>query len=146
MRVQGKAHVPNIYMKLADPFPCARAFRTLLCGVSNKGRLHKLTCCYLTYLAQGVDADIIYSVGSKCTNLSTQQPFQNYSFDQSEAVRLTLSSSPQTQFCASQATVALLSLMPLIQMPMSRQRLSHSNCPVHSVSRESRRRSFVEVL
>ena len=41
MRVQVKAHVPNSYMKLADSFP-ARAFKTLLCIVSNKGRLQKI--------------------------------------------------------------------------------------------------------
>jgi hypothetical protein len=33
----------------------------------------------------GVDTEIIYSVGSDCTNLSTKQPMQNYSFDQAEA-------------------------------------------------------------
>ena len=38
-RLQAKAHVPNTDMKLADPFPCATKFKTLLCSVSNKGRL-----------------------------------------------------------------------------------------------------------
>ncbi|KAJ8375166.1 hypothetical protein SKAU_G00057460 [Synaphobranchus kaupii] len=85
LRVQGKAHVPNTYMKLGDPFPSAREFKTLVCSVSNKGRLQKLIRSYLTDLAQNVDAEIVYSVGSHCTNLSTQQPMQNYSFDQSEA-------------------------------------------------------------
>ncbi len=37
------------------------------------------------YLAKSVDTEIIYSVGSYCTNLSTEQLMQNYSFDQSEA-------------------------------------------------------------
>ena len=81
-------------MELGDPFPSARAFKTLLCSISNKGQLQKLT-----NLAQNVDAEIVYSVGPHCTNLSTQQ-------------------------------VALLSLMPLIPIPMSRQRSSHSSCPV----------------
>ncbi len=36
-------------------------------------------------VAQTADAEIIYSVGSQCTNLSTKQPMANYSFDQSEA-------------------------------------------------------------
>ena len=45
---------------------------------------HKL-CSHLTDLAHSADAEIIYSVGSHCTNLTTQQPMQNYSFDQSEA-------------------------------------------------------------
>ncbi|KAJ8333974.1 hypothetical protein SKAU_G00412930 [Synaphobranchus kaupii] len=85
LRVQGKAHVPNTYMKLGDPFPSAREFKTLLCSISNKGRLQKLICSYLTDLTQNVDAEIVYSVGSHCTNLSTLQPMQNYSFDQSEA-------------------------------------------------------------
>ena len=48
LRVHGKAHVPNIYMKLGDPFPSDRAFKMLLCSVSNKGQLQKLTCSYLT--------------------------------------------------------------------------------------------------
>ena len=69
-------------MKLGDPFPSATAFKTLLCSVSNKGRL---ICSYLTDLAQNVDVEIVYSVGSRCTNLSSQQPMQDYSFDQSEA-------------------------------------------------------------
>ncbi|CAL8328789.1 unnamed protein product [Merluccius merluccius] len=77
--------VPNTYIKLGDPFPSARAFKTLLCSVNNKGRLQKLICCYLIDLAQNVDAEIVFSVGSHCTNLSTRHPMQNYSFDQSEA-------------------------------------------------------------
>ena len=41
LRVQGKVHVPNTYMKLDDPFPSAKAFKTLLCSASNKARLQK---------------------------------------------------------------------------------------------------------
>jgi hypothetical protein len=85
LRVQGKAHVPNTYMKLHDPFPSAKAFNMLLCSTSNKGRLQQLICSYLTELAQSIVTEIVYSVGSHCTNLSTQQPMPNYSFDQSEA-------------------------------------------------------------
>jgi hypothetical protein len=85
LRVQGKEHIPNTYMKLSDTFPSAQAFKTLLCSVSNKGRLQTMICAYLTDLAESVDAEIIYSVGSLCTNLSTKQPMENYSFDQSEA-------------------------------------------------------------
>ena len=85
LRVQGKAHVPNTYMKLGDPFPSATAFKTLLCSVSNKGRLQKLICSYMADLTQNVHVEIIYSVGSHCTNLSSQQPMPDYSFDQSEA-------------------------------------------------------------
>jgi len=40
-----------------------------------------MICSYLTDVAP----QIIYSVGSHCTNLSTQQQMQYYSFDQSEA-------------------------------------------------------------
>ena len=47
--------------------------------------MQKLICSYLANLAQSVDAENIYSVGSHCTNLSTQQPMQYYSFDLSEA-------------------------------------------------------------
>lgn len=85
LRVQGKTYVPNTYMKLEDPFPSAKAFKTLLCSISNKGRLQKLICHYLTDLAQSLDIEIVYSVGPHCTNLSTQQQMENYSFRQSEA-------------------------------------------------------------
>ncbi len=78
LRVQGKACVPNIYMKLDDPFPSARAFKTLLCSVSNKGRLQKLVHSYLSDLSQ-------YSVGPHCTNISTKQSMLDCSFDHSEA-------------------------------------------------------------
>ena len=71
-------------MKLDNPFFSATAFKTLLCIFSNKGWLQELICSYLTNLAQNVNAGITYSVGSHCTNLSTQQPMQNYRFDQSE--------------------------------------------------------------
>ena len=59
LRVQGRAHVPNIYMKLGNPFSFAREFKTLLCSISNKGRLQKLICSYLTDLAQNVDPEIL---------------------------------------------------------------------------------------
>ena len=57
----------------------------LLCSVSNKGRLQKCICSYLTDLAQSIDGEINYLVDSHCANVSTQQLMQNYSFDQSEA-------------------------------------------------------------
>ena len=62
LRVHGKAHIPHTYMKLSDAFPSAQAFKTLLS--SNKRRLQKLLCDYLTDLAQRVDAEIIYPVGT----------------------------------------------------------------------------------
>ena len=85
LRVQGNTHAPNIYMKLGDPFPSARAFSMLLCSISIKRWLQNLICRYLTDLAPSVHAEIIYSVGLNCTNLPTQQSMQNYSFDQSVA-------------------------------------------------------------
>ena len=48
LRVQGKAHVPNTCMELADPFPSTRALTTLLCYVNNKRQLQNLICSYLT--------------------------------------------------------------------------------------------------
>ena len=69
-------------MKFNDPFLSARAFKTLLCSTSNKGRLQKLICRHLTDLAQSVHAEI---VGSDCINLSTQESMPDYSFSQSEA-------------------------------------------------------------
>ncbi len=44
-----------------------------------------MLCSYLTDFAQTVEPEIVYSVGLQCTNLSTQEPMQNYCFDQSEA-------------------------------------------------------------
>ena len=40
LRVQGKAHVPNTYMNLADPSPVPE--RSKRCSVSNMGQLQKL--------------------------------------------------------------------------------------------------------
>ena len=71
LRVQGKAHIPHAYMKLGDLFPSAQVFKTLLSGGSNKGQLQKMMCNYLTDLAESVDAEIVFSVGSHCTKLST---------------------------------------------------------------------------
>ncbi len=85
LRIQGNKHVPNIYIKLDDQFPSAREFKTFLCSTSNKTRLQKLLCSHLTELAQRSNTEIVYSVGSKCMNLSTQQPMENYCFNQSEA-------------------------------------------------------------
>ena len=81
--MQGKAHVPNTYMNLADPSPVPE--RSKRCRVSNKGQLQKLICNYLTDLAQSVDSETIYSVGPHSTNVSTQQTMQNRRFDQSHA-------------------------------------------------------------
>ena len=65
--------------------PSAKALKTLLCSVGNKERLQKLICSHLTDLAQNVNAEIVYSVGPHCINLSTQQPMEDYSIEQSEA-------------------------------------------------------------
>ena len=89
LRVQGTAHIPNTYMKLSDTFPSAQTFKTLLCNNSNKRRLQKLICDYLADIAHSVDAQV---VGCHCTNLSTPQPIDNYSFDQSEADTILFSS------------------------------------------------------
>ena len=72
-------------MKPSDPFPSATAFKTLLCSSSNKRRLQKLIGSYLTDFARNMNVDVIYSIGSHCTNLSSQQNMDQYSFDQSEA-------------------------------------------------------------
>ena len=39
-----------------------------LCSISNKGRLQKVICIYLTDLGQNVDAEIVYSVDLHCTS------------------------------------------------------------------------------
>ena len=85
LRLQGKAYIPNTYMKLTDTFPSAKAFATLLCSVSNKRRLQKLICTYLIDLAKSDGVEMIYSVGSHCTNMTTQQAMEQCSFDHSEA-------------------------------------------------------------
>ena len=46
---------------------------------------HPQELSYLTDLAQSVDAEIVDSVGSHKTTLSTQEPMQNYKSDHSEA-------------------------------------------------------------
>ena len=71
-------------MKFNDPFPSA-SIQNLLCGTSNKGRL------ICTHLTQSADAEIVYSVGSDCTNLSTQESIPDYSFSQSEADTILIS-------------------------------------------------------
>jgi len=40
---------------------------------------------YLADFARNTNIDVIYSIGSHCTNLSSQQNMDQYSFDQSEA-------------------------------------------------------------
>ena len=74
-----------IYMKPSDPFPSATAFKTLLCSSNNKRQIQKLICSYLADFARNMNVDVIYSIGSHCTNLSSQQNMDQYSFDQSEA-------------------------------------------------------------
>ena len=99
--MQGKANVPNTYMNLADPSPVPERSKR---------------CC----LPQSVDAETIYSVGPHCTNVSTQQPMQNYSFDQSEADSVLLSAYAVLR--ESGYNVSLLSLMLLTLMPTVRVR------------------------
>ena len=79
MRVQGKEHVPNTYMKLADLSP-AIAFKS--CCAASAARVG---CKHWYDLAQSVGAQLIHSVDSHCTSVSTQQQMQNHSFDQSQA-------------------------------------------------------------
>ena len=68
-------------------FHLLQSIQNLLCGTSNKGT-PRLICKYLT---QSVDAEIVYSVGSDCTNLSTQESMPDYSFSQSEADTILIS-------------------------------------------------------
>ena len=145
LQVQGKAHVRNtyMYMKLDDPFPFSPAFKTLLCSVSNKGRLQKLILSYLTDLAQTANAEIIYSFGSHCTNLPTEQPIQNHRFDQSEADTILLSAYTvlRESGYSGPVTVGLR-----ILMPVSQQCSFRSSFQVCSVSRESQRQSSAVAL
>ena len=47
--------------------------------------MQKLIGSYLADFARNTNVDVIYSIGSHCTNLSSQQNMDQYSFDQSEA-------------------------------------------------------------
>jgi len=47
--------------------------------------MQKLIGSYLADFARNTNIDVIYSIGSHCTNLSSQQNMDQYSFDQSEA-------------------------------------------------------------
>ena len=124
LRVQGKAHVPNTYMKLGDPFPSAGAFKSMLCSSSNKRPLQAMICSYLTDVAP----QIIYS----------NQPNNKCKTTALISLRLPLYCSPFMDFCASQVAVTQLLLMQLILMPMFRQRSFCNRCPVSFVSRERR--------
>ena len=99
-------------MKLDDPLPSAKAFQTLLCGISNNRRLQKLIGSCLSNLARNVDVEVIHSIGSCCTNLHNCYPKKIWALT---SPRLTPSSSLFMLFYMSQTTVAQLSLMKLIQ-------------------------------
>ena len=75
LRVQGRAHVPTIYMK----------FKLALWHQQQR----EANIC--KHLTQSADAEIVYSVGSDCTNLSTQESMPDYSFSQSEANTILIS-------------------------------------------------------
>ena len=70
-------------MKLADNFPRASAFKTLLCSVSNNGRLQKLIFNYLIDLHR-VLMQILSTQLARNAPISQQQPMQNNSCDKSE--------------------------------------------------------------
>ncbi len=103
LRVQAKAHVPNTYMKLGDPFPSATAFKTFLFSVSIKGRLQKLICSYMASEA---------SHRMYMWKLSTQLGLTVSTYQTSNRCRttalinqkLTQSFSLYIQFCVSQVT------------------------------------------
>ena len=121
LRIQGNTHVPNTYMKLSDPFPSARAFSTLMCSISNKRRMYS-----------DMQIPDWLTVGSNCTNMSTQQSMQNYSFDQSDTFIFS-AYAVLREFCYTGPVV--------IDAADTDAYSSHNSCLACFVSRESRRQS-----
>jgi len=72
--------------------------------------MQKLIGSYLADYARNTNVDVIYCIGSHCTNLSSQQNMDQYN------QKLTLLYFLFMQFYVSQGMLAQLSLMPLIQM------------------------------
>ena len=58
-------------MKLDDPFRSDKAFKLLLSSNNSTQQLQKPMAEYLAEIVQYVEAEIIYSVGTNCANLST---------------------------------------------------------------------------
>ena len=78
-------------MKMEDAFPSTAKFSKILCSNSNKMRLQKLVERHLIEKSNDVNPEIIYSVGTQCTNLTTQQQNQDLCCDQSEADSIVIS-------------------------------------------------------
>ena len=88
-------------------------------------------------IAQNVDPEILYSVGSHCTNLSAQQPLHNYSFDQSEADTILFSIYAILRESGYSGPVVIDAADT--DAYVAAAAISHTSCLICSVSRESRR-------
>jgi len=108
-------------------------------SVSNKGWLQTLIHSYMTSLTQNAHVEIVYSVGSHCTNLSGQQWLPDYSFDQSEAD--TIFFSVYTVLCDS-GYIGPVVIDAADTDGMWQQQLFPHSCQVCLVLREHRRHSF----
>ena len=91
LRIQGKGHIPNVYMKLTDKFPSIRDFKTFLCSSANKKRLQTLIRSQLCEIAHSINQVLLYSVGEDCVNLSSGNVLPDLAFNQCEADTIMLS-------------------------------------------------------
>lgn len=90
-RIQGRGHIPNVYMKSTDKFPSIRDFKTFLCSSGNKKRLQTLIKSHLYEIAKSMKQVLLYSVGADCVDLSSGNVRQNLGFNQCEADTIMLS-------------------------------------------------------
>ena len=71
-------------MKSGDQFPSPTDLKTLLFSADNKIRLHNLIKTALRTKAPIINKEIIYSVGTVCTNLTTGNVMGDQCFNQTE--------------------------------------------------------------
>ena len=90
-RIQGRGHIPNVYMKSTDKFPSIRDFKTFLCSSGNKKRLQTLIKSHLYEIAKSMNQVLLYSVGADCVDLSSGSVRQDLGFNQCEADTIMLS-------------------------------------------------------
>ena len=92
MRSQGS--VPNVYMKMQDPFPSASDFKLLLSSSGNKMRIQALIKGELGRQAlhhRAINKRMIFSNGQTCIDLTTGVALGDLQFDQAEADTIMLS-------------------------------------------------------
>ena len=91
LRIQGKDHISNVFMKSGDEFPSANDFKTILCSDGNKARLQLLVKAHLSRIAQSIDQVLVYSVGEDCVSLKSGNIKNSFACRQCEADTIMLS-------------------------------------------------------